>query len=80
MASASAERTRKGCNMAEKKLVEAFIEQLRASVDHEIEDEHIERIENGIDDKLNQGEKLRTFDLVNADEPHTVFRAFRGEE
>jgi hypothetical protein len=65
--------------VADEKLVEAFVAQVRASVDHEIEEEHIERIRKGIDDKLNQGAKLREHKLRNADEPYTVFRAYRDE-
>ncbi|CAN5527532.1 hypothetical protein BH23CHL2_BH23CHL2_22680 [soil metagenome] len=65
--------------MADEKLVEAFVAQVRASVDHEIEDEHIERIRKGIDDKLNQGATLRRFKLENGDEPFTVFRSYREE-
>ena len=65
--------------MADDKLVDAFVEQVRASVDHEIEEEHIERIRKGIDDKLNQGANLRKYQLRNADEPYSVFRAYRDE-
>ena len=65
--------------MADEKLVEAFVAQVRASVDHEIEEEHIERIRKGIDDKLNQGATLRQHKLRNADEPYTIFRAYRDE-
>lgn len=65
--------------MADENLVDAFVAQVRASVDHEIEDEHIERIRKGIDDKLNQGAKLRGFKLDNGEEPFTVFRAYRNE-
>lgn len=71
--------TRKGQPVADEKLVEAMIDQVRASVDHEIEDEHIERIRKGIDDKLDQGAALRKFPLENGDEPFTVFRAYRDE-
>jgi hypothetical protein len=63
--------------MADQKLVDALLEQVKASIDHEIEDEHIERVRNGIDDKLNQGATLREHPLENADEPYTIFRAFR---
>lgn len=65
--------------MADEKLVDAFIAQVRASVDHEIEDEHIERIRKGIDDKLNQGAKLRQHPIKNADEPYSVFHPYRNE-
>lgn len=65
--------------MADEKLVEAFVAQVRASVDHEIEEEHIERIRKGIDDKLDQGATMRKHSLQNADEPYTVFRAYRDE-
>lgn len=65
--------------MADEKLVDAFVAQVRASVDHEIEDEHIERIRRGIDDKLNQGEKLRQYELKNADEPYSIFQPYRNE-
>ncbi|MEZ4522587.1 MAG: hypothetical protein R3A46_13220 [Thermomicrobiales bacterium] len=65
--------------MADEKLVDAFVAQVRASIDHDIEDEHIERIRKGIDDKLNQGATLRKYPLENGDEPFTVFRAYRDE-
>ena len=65
--------------MADEKLVDAFVAQVRGGVDHEIEDEHIERIRKGIDDKLNQGAKLREFALKNADEPYAVFSPYREE-
>lgn len=65
--------------MADERLVDAFVAQVRASVDHEIEDEHIERIRKGIDDKLDQGAKLRQQPISNADEPYTIFRPYRDE-
>ncbi len=65
--------------MADEKLVEAFVQQIRHSVDHEIEDEHIERIRKGVDDKLNQGAKLRETPLANGIDPFTVFRPYREE-
>jgi hypothetical protein len=63
--------------MADERLVEALLAQVRASVGHEIEDEHVERVRRGIDDKLNQAEKLRQVQLRNGDEPYSVFRAYR---
>ncbi len=63
--------------MADEKLVDALVAQLRASVDHQIEEEHIERIRRGIDDKLDQGATLRKHPVSNADEPYTIFRAYR---
>jgi hypothetical protein len=65
--------------VADQKLVDAYVAQVLASVDHEIEEEHIERIRKGIDDKLDQGATMRKYDLQNADEPFTIFRAYRDE-
>jgi len=66
-------------HMADPKLVDAVLAQIRASLDHEIEDEHIERVRKGIDDKLDQAERVRKYPLENGDEPFTVFRAYREE-
>ncbi len=65
--------------MADQKLVDALLAQVKASIDHEIEDEHIERVRNGIEDKLNQGARLREHPIENADEPNTIFRTYREE-
>lgn len=65
--------------MADQKLVDAVLAQIQAGLDHEIEDEHIERIRKGIDDKLDQAERIRQHPLENGDEPFTVFRPYREE-
>lgn len=63
--------------MADERLVEAVLAQVRGMVDHEIEEEHLERVRKGIDDKLNQAAKLREVPLQNGEEPYSVFRAYR---
>ena len=66
--------------MDQDKIIQAMIEQVRASVSQPLDDADVQRIHDNVKGKVEQAEKLREVDLANGDEPYFTFRPYRAED